>query len=131
MKKNGTFLFFVMFSVLFILSASGCIESRIKEIYTDASGNCDESVAITQSAKLAFSDYNVGKLNCGSNVKILITISNKDIAKDNFMIADKGQMIPNIKPVSVKSGDRIKIKITDGCPNTKYVINFTLDSDTD
>jgi hypothetical protein len=128
MKKKVTILLSMTVLLLFILMVTGCVEKRFKEILTDASGSAEEIVVISQSAKLVFTDFTVSKVNCGSNMKIQIMISNRDVNRDNFILVDKGQLIQDLKPVNVRSGDRIKMKVTDGCPNGKYVVNFTLDS---
>jgi hypothetical protein len=117
------------FSVITIsLILSGCIETRTKDVTTDGNGNADGIVSITQSAKISFVGYSCPKINCGSQISIQISFINKDVIKDNFVFVDKGIVIEDLKPVTVRSGDQAKIKITNGCPSAKYVITYNLDS---
>jgi hypothetical protein len=124
MKRHFTAIVFIV-SLLFL---TGCVEERFKEISTTGDGTAEVSIPVTQSAKLLLTGYNGIKLNCGSQISIQISLINKDVIKDHFIFVDKGNKIEDLKPMNVRSGDYLKVKITDGCPNSKYVITYNLDS---
>jgi hypothetical protein len=124
MKRPFAIIVFI-FTLLFL---TGCVEERYKEITTTSDGSAEFTIPVTQSAKLSLTGYTGVKLNCGSQITIQVSLINKDIIKDNFIFVDKGNKIEDIKPLNVRSGDYLKVKITDGCPSSKYVINYSLDS---
>jgi hypothetical protein len=126
MREKRIKLFSMLCLILFGCLVSSCIQNLSKVINTDQSGAAESSVSIIHPAKIAFTGYSSVKLECNSLLSIQIIIVNRDVVKDKFIFVDKGAMAEDLQPISVRSGDQAKIKISNGCTDTKYTINYTL-----
>lgn len=128
MKQIKSAFLLLPFIVLFIF-LEGCVETRQKEIITDNNGYAEGTFIITMDCKVTFVGYTYNKQGCGSNLQMQVTINSKDnTPKETIMFVSSNQMSSDLNPISTKFGDRLVFKITNGCPNTKYVITFTLDA---
>jgi len=121
--------FLLLGLILFFLFFEGCVETRQKDITTDSNGSAEGTFVITQDCKIAFTSYTCNKQNCGSNLQIQVTLTAKDNSpKENIIIVTANQLSTDLNPISTKFGDRLVFKISNGCPNAKYTITFTLDA---
>jgi hypothetical protein len=129
MGKKRIKIFSMLCLLLSICLIPGCVDKMFKEIQTDKNGAAESSISITQSARIAFIGFSTTKLECNSDLSIQILIVNRDIVRDKFVFVNKGAMAEDFKPISVRSGDQAKIKISYACPDAKYIINYILSKD--
>jgi preprotein translocase subunit YajC len=124
---KNVFLFIVVVVLIFIIT--GCVETRQKEIQTDVNGFAEGTFVITQDAQFALVNYTCSKTDCNHSVNITIERWDKERVRNTIDFVKEGEVSSEIEPIKAKFGDRIMFKINSGCPNAKYTINFTLDSD--
>jgi hypothetical protein len=127
MKELKTAFLLIGFVALIIIF-NGCVETRQKDIITDSNGSAEGTFTITQDAKLNLSGFTCSKSGCGSAVQMMITIMEKDSPKENIIFVTANQMSTDLKTINVRYGDKLIFKISSGCPNAKYSISFTLES---
>jgi hypothetical protein len=127
MKELKT-AFLLMGFVVLITIFNGCVETRQKDITTDGNGSADGVFSITQDAVLNLTGFTCSKTGCGSTLQMQITLMGKDSPKENVMFVTANQLNPGLTPINARFGDRLIFKITSGCPNAKYTVTFTLES---
>jgi hypothetical protein len=127
--RNVKNVFLFIGIVVLIFMITGCVESRQKEIQTDVNGFAEGTFVITQDTKFALVNYTCSKLDCNHSVDITIERWDKERIRNTIAFVKEGEVSSEIEAIKANFGDRIMFKINHGCPNAKYTINFTLDSD--
>jgi len=121
---------FLFIGIIILISMiTGCVETRSKEIQTDVNGFAEGTFVITQDAKFAVVNYTCSKTDCNHSVNITIERWDKERVRNTIDLVREGEVLSDLEPIKVNFGDRIIFKIKSGCPNAKYTVNFTLDSE--
>ena len=123
---KNVFLFIGIVILIFVIT--GCVETRSKEIQTDGNGSAEGSFVITQDAQFALVNYTCSKHDCNSSVNITVERWDKERARDVIAFVKDGEVSSDIGAIKARFGDKMLFKVSSGCPNAKYTINFTLDS---
>jgi hypothetical protein len=123
---KNVFLFIGIVVLIFMIT--GCVETRQKEIQTDANGFAEGTFVITQDAKFDLLNYTCSKTDVNSSVDITIERWDKESVRNVIPFVRSGEVLPDMGSVKAKFGDKILFKISSGCSNAKYTIIFSLDS---
>jgi len=121
-------IIFLFIGIVIMFFVTGCVETRFKEIQTDANGSTEGTFVITQDAVLTLKNYTCSKNDCNSSVNITIERWDKDRVRDVISFVKAGEVSPETVIIKAKFGDKVLFKVNSGCSNVKYTINFTLDS---
>jgi len=121
-------IIFLFMGIVIMFFVTGCVETRFKEIQTDANGSAEGTFVITQDAIFTLQNYICSKNDCNSSVNITIERWDKERVRDVMAFVKNGEVSPETMTTKAKFGDKVLFKVNSGCSNAKYTINFTLDS---
>lgn len=121
-------IIFLFIGIVIMFFVTGCVETRFKEIQTDANGYAEGTFSITQDAVFTLTNYTCSKNDCNASVNITIERWDKERVRDVIAFVKNGEVSSEAITTKAKFGDKILFKVNTGCSNAKYTINFTLDS---